>query len=61
LYAQPPLDAEHSRITPCPNAEQACREAIWLTQNMLLAEPEEMEDIVTAMLKIRENIQELTA
>jgi dTDP-4-amino-4,6-dideoxygalactose transaminase len=56
LYAQPPLAAPHSRIMPCPVAEQACQEAIWLSQNLLLAEPEEMEDIGRAIVKIREQV-----
>lgn len=59
LYHQPPLRAEYSRITPCPAAEQACREAIWLTQNLLLAEQEDMDDIIKAIIKIRDHLQEL--
>ena len=59
LYAQASLNADHSRIEPCPAAEQACQEAIWFTQNMLLAEPEGMDDIVRAIFKIRQNIHEL--
>jgi dTDP-4-amino-4,6-dideoxygalactose transaminase len=59
LYKQPPLDARFSRILPCPVAEQACQEVIWLTQNLLLAEPEEMDDIARAMVKIREHVDEL--
>jgi dTDP-4-amino-4,6-dideoxygalactose transaminase len=55
LYEQAPLAAPYSRVMPCPVAEQACREAIWLTQPMLLAEPEDMEDIGRAIVKIREN------
>jgi dTDP-4-amino-4,6-dideoxygalactose transaminase len=59
LYKQPPLAKPYSRILPCPVAEQACREALWLTQNLLLAEPDEMEQIGRAMVKIRENVREL--
>jgi dTDP-4-amino-4,6-dideoxygalactose transaminase len=59
LYQQPPLDDRYSRILPCPNAEQACREAIWLTQNILLAEPAEMEDIMRAVIKVRESAGKL--
>lgn len=61
LYHQPPLAAPYSRILPCPVAEQACREAIWLTQNLLLADPEEMDDIARAILKIRDHAGELAA
>lgn len=59
LYRQPPLDARYSRIMDCPASEQACREAIWLTQNLLLAEPEEMDDILAAIVKVREHAHEL--
>jgi dTDP-4-amino-4,6-dideoxygalactose transaminase len=59
LYQHPPLAPGRSRVTPCPVAEQACQEAIWLTQNLLLAEPEEMEDIMAAILKVRENVESL--
>ena len=53
LYAQPPLQPPHARITPCPMTERACQEAIWLTQNLLLAEPEMMERIADAIIKVR--------
>lgn len=59
LYKQPPLAPPHTRILPCPVAEQACREVVWLTQNLLLAEPEAMEEIGRAIVKIRENVHEL--
>jgi len=54
LYEQPQLGARYSRIEPCPVAEQACREVVWLTQNMLLGGPEDIDDIAKAILKIRE-------
>lgn len=59
LYRQPPLAEPHSRVTDCPAAEQACREAIWLPQSLLLANPDEMEDVISAILKVRENIKAL--
>lgn len=59
LYKQPPLAKPHSRILPCPVSERACQEAIWLTQSLLLAGPEEMEEIGKAVMKIRENASEL--
>jgi len=59
LYQQPPLTKPYSRVMPCPVAEQACREAIWITQSLLLADPEEMSDIGRAMVKIRENLGEV--
>ncbi len=44
----------------CPVTERACAtEAVWLMQNLLLAEREGLEDIVRAVEKIRENYEEL--
>jgi dTDP-4-amino-4,6-dideoxygalactose transaminase len=43
----------------CPNSERACREMIWLEHRLLLAEREDMDDIVAAISKIREHRAEL--
>ena len=39
----------------CPNAERACQEAVWLEHRQLLAEREDMDDIVQAIEKIHEH------
>ena len=39
----------------CPNAERACREAVWLEHRQLPAEREDMDDIVQAIEKIHEH------
>lgn len=40
-----------------PVTEKACAsEAVWISQAALLAEPEEMRDIVNAVLKVRESV-----
>lgn len=59
LYHQPPLNADYAVIHDCPIAEKACTEVIWLTQNMLLAQADDMEDIGHAILKIREYVADL--
>jgi dTDP-4-amino-4,6-dideoxygalactose transaminase len=47
--------AERRGPVSCPVTERACAtEAVWLTQNLLLAEPRDMDDIVCAIKKIRE-------
>ncbi len=56
LYRQPPLVEPFSRVTPCPNSERLCQQAVSISQNILLAEPEEMDDIARAILKVRENV-----
>jgi len=44
----------------CPVAERACKsEAVWILQNLLLAERADLEDIVRAVEKVRENYGEL--
>lgn len=42
-----------------PNAEKACREHIWLLHNNLLAEKEDIDDIIAGFEKIIENKGEL--
>jgi dTDP-4-amino-4,6-dideoxygalactose transaminase len=41
----------------CPNAERACREAVWLEHRLLLGSPEDMDDIVRAVRKIQNQRQ----
>lgn len=60
LYDQPPLAPAHGRVTPCPVAVQACREAIWLSHPLLLASPDDIADIPTAIARIRRNATELS-
>ncbi|MGI6087982.1 MAG: DegT/DnrJ/EryC1/StrS family aminotransferase [Kiritimatiellia bacterium] len=43
----------------CPNAEQICREACWIRQATMLAEPQDMKDIIAAISKLWENRDEL--
>ncbi len=51
--------ADYSRLN-VPVTEKACtQEGVWLFQSMLLGSREDMEDIVAAVDKIRENTAEL--
>lgn len=43
----------------CPNAEKICEEAVWIMHPVLLAEKEDVNDIVSAITKIWENREEL--
>lgn len=44
----------------CPETEKACyEEAVWFTQNMLLGTEEDMQDIANAIIKIKEEIDQL--
>ncbi|MCL6519280.1 MAG: DegT/DnrJ/EryC1/StrS family aminotransferase [Armatimonadetes bacterium] len=52
-------EMDYSKVC-CPIAENACaNEAVWLTQNMLLGTKQDMDDIVGAIRKIKDNIGEL--
>jgi len=45
-----------------PVTERACyEEGVWLPQNLLLGPREDMDDILTAISKVKENIDELTS
>ncbi len=59
LHMQTAFDASNSRTEPCPASEEACRNTVWLTQNLLLADPPEMDDIAAAIRKIQANAGEL--
>lgn len=59
LYKNPFFNEDDYAATSCPNAEQMCTEAIWIKHPVLLAEKQEIEDIVRAIVKIRENMVEL--
>ncbi|MBA3475841.1 MAG: DegT/DnrJ/EryC1/StrS family aminotransferase, partial [Actinobacteria bacterium] len=52
LYRQQSLTPPLSRVTPCPAAEAACGEAIWLSQNLLLAEEAQLAAIPEAVDEI---------
>ena len=51
-------EVDYSKVLS-PNAEQACKEAVWLSHNLLLGNEKDMEDIVKAIKKIRENVDRL--
>jgi dTDP-4-amino-4,6-dideoxygalactose transaminase len=43
-------------VDPCPTAERiALNEAVWLTQNMVLGSEADMDDILSAVSKIKRN------
>jgi len=43
------------RKVRCPQAEQFCRDVVWLKHFLLLGSQKDMRDIATAVLKIRRN------
>ncbi len=50
---------DYSKVS-CPVCERVCREeAVWLTQNMLIGDQSDMDDIAEAVAKIKGNLGEL--
>ncbi|MXZ75664.1 MAG: DegT/DnrJ/EryC1/StrS family aminotransferase [Gemmatimonadetes bacterium] len=60
IYQSPALSAVDYGTKNLPVTEQACRsEAVWFTQNVLLGDRDDMDDIVRAVAKIGEHRDEL--
>ncbi len=56
VYPQTP---DYSQVA-CPATDRACdAEALWVRQNMLLGERQDMDDIVAAIVKIQSHCDEL--
>ena len=56
LFNNPLYDASYARYNDlCPNANQACREAVWMEHRYLLGSTADMDDIAAAFVKIHEN------
>jgi len=47
-------EIDYSEVS-CPNAERICKEAVWLRHSVLLGDKEDMDDIITAVKKLRGN------
>lgn len=61
LYANNVFRKYECRITPCPEAERSCRDAFWVSHNVMLAETDELKDLVAALKKVAAHAGELAA
>ncbi len=52
-YVAMQLDLPEPEQPACPVTEDACQRGLWLMQNVLLAEEEDMQDIARAAIKIQ--------
>jgi len=56
MYPAEMLDAKkYYEVNQCPENDKLCSEAVWFTQNLLLAEKSDMEDIAAAIEKIQKS------
>jgi dTDP-4-amino-4,6-dideoxygalactose transaminase len=61
LYREPmwkSVGLDYSNVS-CPVTEAAQNDSIWMSQRMLLAGKEDMDEIVAAVQKVKDNISEL--
>jgi dTDP-4-amino-4,6-dideoxygalactose transaminase len=61
LYSNQVFDAYPYRRGDCPAAEQMCADTFWVSHEILLAQPDDLADLVTAIAKVSEGSAELTA
>ncbi len=47
------------RRTECPESERMCRECFWISHEILLSEPGDLDDFICAISKVAENAEEL--
>ena len=59
LFPEQRLKRYREELHELPETEQLTREAVWFFQNMLLAERDDMDDIVNAVQKVFENRKQL--
>jgi dTDP-4-amino-4,6-dideoxygalactose transaminase len=59
LFSKERLDRYREELHNLPDNDQLTTEAVWFYQNMLLAEKQDMDDIVNAVQKIYENRKKL--
>jgi dTDP-4-amino-4,6-dideoxygalactose transaminase len=58
MYTKEELDFDKfSERNQCPENDALCEETVWLNQNLLLADQTDLDDIVHAIVKIRENAE----
>jgi dTDP-4-amino-4,6-dideoxygalactose transaminase len=59
LFSRERLNRYRDELHALPENDQLTREAVWFTQNMLLAEKSDMDDIIVAIRKVYDNRKEL--
>ena len=60
MYPKELLDFEkYKEENNCPENDELCVEAVWLAQSMLLAEKSDLDDIPSAIEKIRNNADKI--
>ena len=60
MYTKEELDfKKFSENNECPENDSLCMEAVWFTQNLLLAEKADLDDIASAIERIHKNADKI--
>ena len=60
MYPKEILDFEKFKAeNECPENDELCVEAVWLQQNMLLSEKSDLDDVASAIERIRKNAEKI--
>ena len=60
MYTKEELDfKKFSENNECPENDKLCVEAVWLGQNMLLAEKSDLDDVALAIERIHKNAENI--
>lgn len=59
LYQNPVFDKYGFRRTECPEAARMCRESFWVSHEVLLSERSGLDDFISALARVYENLHEL--
>ncbi len=59
LYENKVFQKYEHRRTECPEALRMCRETFWVSHAIMLSEPEDLDDLVSALSKVAENAVEM--
>lgn len=59
LYKNQVFNDYRHIVKDCPEAERMCAETFWLSHEIMLSEPDNLSDVVTAIEKVAARIEEL--
>ena len=59
LYHNKVFDDHTNRRGDCPAAEKMCADTFWVSHEILLAQPDDLADVASAILKVHEGVTEL--
>ena len=59
LYKNPVFNDYEYILSDCPEAERMCNDTFWLSHEIMLAEPENVKDVISAIVKVSNGAKDL--